>query len=282
MLNNWKDNLVIVKPGTVIKWHRQGFKLFWKMKSKQKSGRSRVDIEVRKLIIQLAEKNKLWGIPRIHGELLKLGYNISQSTVFRYLQNLRRDKPSQNWKTFLRNHSKLIISMDFFSVPTINFKLLYVLVVIEHHRRRIIHFNVTEHPTSFWTAQQIRNALFEENPYKFVIRDRDCKFGKYFGKKISYVGIKEIVTSYRSPWQNGYVERVIGSIRRECLDHFIVFNEIHLREILKEYFYYYNKFRTHLGLKKDTPEDRPIEPSGVIASIPVLNGLHNIYFREAI
>jgi putative transposase len=282
MLNNWKENLVIVKPETVIKWHKQGFKLFWKIKSKRSGGRERISFETRKLIIQIAEENRSWGIPRIHGELLKLGFNISQSTVFRYLQNLRRRKPSQNWKTFLRNHSKETISMDFFTVPTSNFKLLHVLVMIEHNRRKIIHFNVTEHPTSIWSAQQMRNALYYDNSYKYVIRDRDCKFGKYFGRKISNIGIKEIVTAYRSPWQNGYVERVIGTIRRECLDHFIVFNEAHLREILKEYFYYYNKFRTHLGLDKDTPESRPIEPYGKIARRPVLNGLHNIYFREAI
>ncbi|MCP5061365.1 MAG: transposase [Ignavibacteriae bacterium] len=282
LLKNWQNNLVIVKPETVIKWHRKGFKLFWKIKSKHKGGRSRIDVETRKLIIQLAQENRLWGIPRIHGEVLKLGYNISQSTVFRYLQNLRRRKPSQNWKTFLRNHSKDIISMDFFSVPTINLKLLHVIVIIEHHRRKIVHFNVTEHPTSIWTAQQMRNALYEDNPYKYLIRDRDCKFGKYFGRKISDIDIKEIVTAYRSPWQNEFVERVVGTVRRECLDHFIVFNESHLREILKEYFYYYNKFRTHLGLEKDTPESRPIEPLGVITSIPVLNGLHNIYFRKAI
>ncbi len=261
---------------------RKGFKLFWKKKSKQKGGRGKVDIEVRKLIIQLAEENRLWGTPRIHGELLKLGHNISQSTVYRYLQNLRRRETHQNWKTFLRNHTREILSMDFFSVPTINFKMLYVLIIIEQCRRKVIHINVTEHPTSFWTAQQIRNALYDDTSYKYVIRDRDCKYGKYFERKISGIGMKEIVTSYRSPWQNGYVERVIGSIRRECLDHFIIFDEVHLREILKEYFYYYNKFRTHLGLEKDTPENRPIEPIGKIAKAPVLNGLHNIYFREAV
>jgi transposase InsO family protein len=154
--------------------------------------------------------------------------------------------------------------------------------MIKHYRRKIIHFNVTEHPTSLWIAQQMRNVLFEDNTYKYVIRDRDCKIGNYFDWKISGIGLKEIVTSYRSPWQNGYVERVIGSLRREYLDHIIVFNDSHLRRPLKEYFYYYNKFRTHLGLKKDTPENRPIEPIGKIASTSVLNGLHNIYFREAV
>jgi len=270
LLTNWRSNLVIVKPETVIKWHRRGFKLFWKMKSKQKGGRRKVDIEVRKLIIQLAEENRLWGVPRIHGELLKLGYNISQSTVYRYWQNLRRNQPSQNWKTFLKNHVEEIISMDFFTVPTINFQLLYVFVIIEHHRRKVIHFNVIEHPTSFWTAQQIRNSLYDDTSYHYVIRDRDCKYGKYFKMKIMGIGMKEIVTSYRSPWQNGYVERVIGSLRRECLDNFLIFNEEHLREILKEYLYYYNKIRTHLGLEKDTPEDRPIEPIGKIASAQFL------------
>ena len=172
--------------------------------------------------------------------------------------------------------------MDFFSMPTINFNLLHVFVMIEYHRRIIIHFNATKHPTSLWTAQQIRNALYEDNSYNYMIRDRDCKFGKYFGSKISDLGVKEIVTAYRSPWQNGYAERLVGTIRREFLDHFIIHNESHLREILKEYFYYYNKFRTHLGLDKDTPENRPIESIGNISSIPILNGLHNIYFREAV
>jgi len=196
VLNNWKENLVIVEPETVIKWHRQGFKLLWKIKSKHRGGRERISFETRKLIIQLAEDNRSWGIPRIHGELLKLGYNISQSTVFRYLQKIRRNKPSHNWITFLRNHSNEIISMDFFTVPTINFKLLHVLVMIANHRRKIIHFNVTEHPTSIWSAQQMRNALYNDNSYKYVCRDRDCKFGKYFGEKINDVGIKEIVTAY--------------------------------------------------------------------------------------
>ena len=192
LLNNWKENLVIVKPETVIKWHRQGFKIFWRLKSKHKGGRGRIDIETQKLIIQIAEENSSWGIPRIHGEIVKLGYNISQITVFRYLQNLRRNRPSQNWKTFLSNHSKEIISMDFFTIPTSNFKLLYVFVMIEHHRRRIIHFNVTDHPTSIWTAQQMRNALYEDNSYKYVIRDRDCKFGEYFGRKFLILGLKKL------------------------------------------------------------------------------------------
>ena len=206
LLNNWKEHLVIVKPETVIKWHSKGFKLFWKRKSKWKGGRKRVDVEVRRMIIKLAQENRTWGVPRIHGELLKLGFNISQSTVYRYLQHTSRDKPSQNWKTFLSNHSKEIISMDFFSVPTLNFKLVYVLVVIEHHRRRVIHFNVTKHPTSFWTAQQIRNSLFSDSAYRYVIRDRDSKFGNCNRSTIAEMGMKEVVTSHRSPWQNGYVK----------------------------------------------------------------------------
>lgn len=281
ILRNWKEHLVIVKPETLIKWHRERFKLFWKRKSKWKGGRKRVDVEVRRMIIKLALENSSWGVPRIHGELLKLGFNISQSTVYRYLQHTSRDKPSQNWKTFLSNHSKEIISMDFFSVPTLNFKLVYVLVVIEHHRRRVIHFNVTKHPTSFWTAQQIRNSLFSDSAYKYAIRDRDSKFGNCYRSTIAEMGIKEVVTSYRSPWQNGYVERLIGSIRREALDYFIIINEEHLREILKEYFQYYNRYRTHLGLEKDSPEGRPVEQLGKLSKIPVLNGVHNIYFREA-
>jgi hypothetical protein len=192
-----------------------------------------------------------------------------------------RRTTGQNWKTFLKNHSKEIISIDFLTIPTINFKLLHVLVVIEHDRRKLIYFNVTMNPTEEWSIQQIRNLLFDYDTPKYLIRDRDKKYGTLLGSKKNRFGIDEIVTSYRSPWQNGYVERVIGSIKRECLDHLIVMNEDHLRNILSDYISYYNKYRTHLGLNKDSPEGRPTEVTGKIDKIPMVNGLHNYYFRQA-
>src|ERR1035437_3962496 len=191
-----------------------------------------------------------------------------------------RRTTGQNWKTFLKNHSKEIISIGFLTVPTINFKLLHVLVVIEHYRRKLIYFNVTKNPTAERSLQQIRNLLFDYKVPKYLIRDRDVKYGTLLGGENNQFGIDEIVTAYRSPWQNGYIERVIGSIKRECLDHVIVLNENHLRTILTDYVSYYNKYRTHLGLNKDTPESRPFQKEGKIGKIPVVNGLHHVYFRQ--
>src|ERR1035437_2460528 len=206
----------------------------------------------------MANDNPSWGSPRIHGELKKLGFDISESTVQRYMPKKGKRTNGQNWKTFLKNHSKEIISIDFLTIPTINFKLLHDLVVIEHDRRKLIYFNVTMNPTEEWSIQQIRNLFFEFDVPKYLIRDRDMKYGTLLGGENNQFGIDEIVTAYRSPWQNDYVERVIGSIKRECLDHVIILNENHLRIILADYFSYYNKYRSHLGISKDSPESRPI------------------------
>jgi transposase InsO family protein len=229
----------------------------------------------------MAEDNPQWGVPRIHGEILKLGFDISESTVMRYIPKKNGRTSGQRWKTFLKNHASEIISIDFLAVPTINYKLLHVLIFLSHERRKIIHFNVTAHPTAEWSTQQLRNALHDSDIPKFLIRDRDTKFGSLFSKNVSNFGIREITTAYRSPWQNGYCERVIGSIRREFLDHVIVINENHLRKLLKEYFHYYNYQRTHLGLGKDSPESRPVQVLGKIDRVPVANGLHSYYFRNA-
>ena len=229
----------------------------------------------------MAKDNPLWGVPHIHGEMLKLGYDISESTVLRYMPKKEGSTTDQNWKTFLKNHSSEIISIDFFCVPTISYKILHVLVFLSHERRKIIHFNVTYHPTSEWAVQQLKNAFYDSEIPKYLIRDRDCRFGNLFKNSVSSFGIREIVTAYRSPWQNGYVERVIGSICREFLDHVIVINENHLRKLLKEYFHYYNYQRTHLGLNKDSPVSRPVQVIDKIDRIPVANGLHNYYFRNA-
>lgn len=280
LLCNWKNCLFIVKPETVIQWHKKGFKLYWRIKSNHKGGRPKIEKELRTLIRQMAFDNPLWGVPRIHGELLKIGFCISQSTVLRYMPKGNGRTTGQRWKTFLKNHSRKIISVDFFTVATVNFKIVYVLVFLEHSRRKIIHFNITSNPTSLWTAQQLRNSLLDRENPKYIIRDRDCIFGNYFNESTSNFGIKQIVTSYRSPWQNGYVERVIGSIRRECLDHLIIINENHLRNVLREYVSYYNKYRTHLGLNKDSPEARSIQSNGEIEKKPVANGLHHYYFRK--
>jgi len=274
--------MFIVKPDTVIKWHRTAFKFYWRWKSRPKGGRPRVSREVITLIKQMATENPDWGTPRIHGELLKLGFDICESTVQRYMPKKGKRTTGQNWMTFLKNHSHEIISIDFLTVPTINFKLMYVLVMIEHHRKKLIYFNITKNPTAEWSLQQIRNMLLDYDiPPKYLIRDRDMKYGKLLGGKKNKFGIEEIVTAYRSPWQNGYCERVIGSIKRECLDRIIILNESHLRNILSEYFSYYNKYRTHLGINKDSPEGRHVQTEGKIDKIPVVNGLHHVYFRKA-
>jgi transposase InsO family protein len=281
IFSNWKSNLIIIKPGTVIKWHRKGFKLYWKWKCRNNGGRPKIPQEQINLIKRMAKENPLWGVPHIHGEMFKLGFEISESTVMRYMPKKEGSTTGQNWKTFLKNHASGIISIDFLTVPTINYKILYVLVFLSHERRKIIHFNVTSNPTSEWAVQQLRNALQDSNIPKYLIRDRDCKFGNLFKQSVLDFGINEILTSYRSPWQNGYVERVIGSIRREFLDHVIVMNENHLRKLLKEYFHYYNYQRTHLGLEKDSPVSRPVQVIGKIDRVPVANGLHSYYFRKA-
>jgi transposase InsO family protein len=279
--DSWKETLLIIKPETVIRWHQQGFRLYWRWKSRNKSGRPTIPQEQINLIKQMANENPRWGAPRIHGEMLKLGFDISEATVLRYLPKKPRRTTGQQWKTFLRNHSAEIISLDFFTVPTITFRLLYVLVFLSHDRRKIIHFNVTDHPTSEWATQQLRNVFYDQEIPKFLIRDRDGIFGEDFIGSVSALGLRPILAAYRSPWQNGFVERLIGSIRRECLDHLIIVNESHLQQSLKRCFHYYHNQRTHLGLSKDSPEPRQVQAVGEIDRVAVANGLHHYYFRHA-
>jgi putative transposase len=280
MFSSWKSTLLIIKPETVIRWHQHGFKLYWRWKSRSALGRPRIPQEQIDLIKQMANDNPLWGAPRIHGEILKLGFDISEATVQRYLPRKPHRTTRQRWKTFLKNHSAEIISLDFFVVPTITFKLLHVLVFLSHDRRKVVHVNVTADPTSEWATQQLRNAFCDEEPPKFLIRDRDSKFGEEFTHSVSALNIRQILTAYRAPWQNGYVERLIGSIRMECLDHLIIINETHLRGILQGYIHYYNAQRTHLGINKDSPETREVQADGEIDRIAVANGLHYFYFRK--
>jgi transposase InsO family protein len=281
LFDSWKAALLIVKPETLIRWHRQSFRIFWKWKSGSTPGRPAIPQTQINLIKQMATENPLWGAPRIHGELLKLGIDISESTVLRYMPKNAPKTTKQRWKTFLKNHSSQIVSVDFLVVPTITFRLFYVLVFLSHDRRRIIHINVTPHPTAQWCAQQLRNAFSDHEPPRFLLRDRDAKFGELITETVTALGIDPLLTAYRSPWQNGYVERLLGSFRRECLDHVIVLHETHLRGILDDYVRYYNTQRTHLGIGKDSPEPREVQADGEIDKVAVVGGLYHYYFRRA-
>ena len=283
MWRDWRKTVLIVQPETVIDWQRRRFKRYWRKLSQRKGpGRPCLPVEVRRLIRAMAAANPLWGAPRIHGELLKLGFDISERTVSRWMPR-RPPNPSQTWKTFLDNHVGQLVSVDFFTVATLQLRVLFVFVVLVHDRRRVVHFNVTEHPTAEWTAQQIIEAFPDDTAPRYLIRDRDGIYGHWFDDHIRAMGIKPVRTSARSPWQNGYAERMIGSIRRECLNHVIAINERHLRRILKRYIRYYLDARTHLALEKDAPNPRPIQPpgSGRIVQISEVGGLHHRYERQA-
>jgi putative transposase len=280
--SDWRTALVIVQPATVIAWHRQSFRLFWTWKVRSGNpGRPAVTREVRDLIRRMSRENPLWGAPRIHGELVKLGIDIGETSVSKYMVR-RRNPPSQTWRTFLANHVKSLVSVDFFTVPTIRFQILYVFLVLAHDRRRILHFGVTAHPTAEWTAQQLRNAFPWDAAPRYLLRDRDGIFGNDFVKQVTDMGIEEVLSAPRSPWQRAYIERVIGSIRRECLDHMIVFNEASLYRHVKAFVSYYHYTRTHLSLAKDTPETRPVQPSelGRVVAIAEVSGLHHRYERR--
>jgi putative transposase len=281
--NDWRSALVIVRPETVISWQRRRFKRYWwKLSQSKGPGRPRVSLEIRKLVRNMVAANPLWGAPRIHGELLKLGFGISERTVSRLMP--KKDKnPAQTWTTFLRNHVGQLVSVDFFTVATIRLHVLYVFVILSHDRRRVRHFNVTEHPTAVWAAQQIVEAFPGDIAPRYLVRDRDAIYGHYFTARVEGIGIEQVRIAPQSPWQNCYVERMIGSIRRECLNHVIVLNDRHLRRILKSYFRYYHRSRTHLALDKDAPESRHVQSRevGGIVRFPEVGGLHHRYERVA-
>ena len=270
--------LTIIRPETLVRWHRAGFRCYWRWKSRRRGGRPPIDTELRVLIGRISVENPLWGAPRIHGELLKLGFEVAQSSVAKYMVK-RRGPPSQGWRTFLRNHAPDIAAMDLFVVPTIGFDLLYALVIVRLDRRDLVWINVTANPTAEWVARQITVAFpWDEAPH-YLIRDRDRIFGRVVTRRLRSMGIRDKPTAPASPWQNGYAERLIGSIRRECLDHVIVWGEPHLRRILRSYANYYNNMRTHRSLNKDAPISRPIQRIGIISSRPILGGLHHQYVR---
>jgi putative transposase len=279
----WNHVLVLVKPETVVAWHRAGFRLFWRLRSRPRSlGRPKIDPEVRALIRRMVNENPSWGAPTIHGELLKLGLDVSERTVSRYL---RRRSPAGDtrklWSAFLRNHRDVIAAMDFFTVPTLTFRVLYCFFVIEHGRRKILHFNVTQHPSQSWITQQLREAFPESCPYRCAILDRDGKFGEEATDLLTASGMRPKRITPASPWQNGVAERWIGSCRRDLLDHVLIFNEAHLRRLVKDYICYYHTDRTRDGLEKDTPATRPVvlkpTESARLVSFPRVGGLHHRY-----
>ena len=284
----WKNALIIVKPETIVAWHRAGFRLFWRFRSRSKNcGRPKITAEIRSAIKQMMEENATWGAPRIHGELLKLGFDVSERTVSRYLRRLSpSDQARKLWATFLRNHREVIAAMDFFTVPTITFGILYCFFVIEHGRRKILHFNVTEHPTSTWIMQQLREAFPEPCPYRYALLDSDSKFSKDVIDLLISSGIKPKRIGYRCPWQNGVSERWVGSCRREILDHVIILDETHLRRLIRDYITYYHEDRIHDSLDKDSPATRAVsnkpDSSANIISFPRVGGLHHRYdWRQA-
>jgi putative transposase len=282
--SGWTKPLVLVTPRTVVAWHRAGFRLYWKWLSRAKrvGGRNRVSQEIRALILRMATENLSWGAPRIHGELLKLGFDVSEPTVSRWLRRVPRTAdPSQGWLTFLRNHREAIAAMDFFTVPTLTFGVLYCFFVIAHDRRKILRCHVTRNPTAVWIMQQMREAWPYSAAHKFLLFDRDAKFGNEVISFAKEMGSSPVRTALRSPWQNGVAERWVGSCRRDLLDHVIVLNERHLKRLMTQYIRYYHADRTHLGLAKDTPAGRPTTPPPTdgrrIRSLPRLGGLQHRY-----
>src|SRR5712691_11195078 len=270
--------LMIIRPETLVGWHRAGFRRYWRWKSCRRGGRPQIETKLRVLIRQMSMENLLWGAPRIHGELLKLGFEVAQSSVAKYMVK-RRGPPSQEWLTFLLNHAPDIAAMDLFVVPTIGFKLLYGFVIVRLHRRDLVWINVTTNPTAEWVARQITEAFPWDGAPRYMIRDRDRIYGTVVTRRLPAMGIRDKPIAPASPWQNGFAERLIGSIRRECVDHFIVLGEAHLRHILRTYARYYNDIRTHRSLDKDAPVSRLVQRIGSINSHAILGGLHHHYVR---
>src|SRR6201986_735202 len=261
--------LTIIRPETLLRWHRAGFRCYWRWKSRRRGGRPPVETELRALIRRMSIENPLWGAPRIHGELLKLGFEVAQSSVAKYMVK-RRVPPSQGWRTFLRNHAPDIAAMDVFVVPTIGFDLLYALVIVRLDRRDLVWINVTTNPTAEWVARQITEAFPWDMAPGYMIRDRDRVYGTVVTRRLRAMGIRDKPIAPASPWQNGFAERLIGSIRREGLGHVIVLDEAHLRRILRSYARYYNNIRTHRSLDKDAPVSRPVQRIGSTKSHAIL------------
>lgn len=280
----WKQALILVQPETVVRWHRDGFKWYWTWLSRHRNraGRKCINKQLRQLIFRMVAENPTWGAPRIHGELKMLGFDISERTVLRWMRKAPRDpEPAKRWTTFLSNHREAIAAMDFFTVPTLTFDVLYCFFVIAHDRRRILHCNVTRHPSSAWVVQQLREAFPNDSAPKYLIFDRGSNFNVDVIDTVKSFGIQPKRTSFRSPWQNGVAERWIGNCRRDLLNHVIVFNEQHLKRLMSEYARYYHNDRTHLALEKQTPANREAvkcaDAACRVVAMPRLGGLHHRY-----
>jgi len=282
---DWRTALIVVDPDTVVRWHRQWLRRQWTRRSARcRPGRPRTNAAIRTLVMKIAAANPLWGAPRIHGELGKLGIEVSERTVSRLVLVGRPRRPtSQTWRTFLTNHVAALVSTDFFTVPTVTGRILFVFVVLLHHRRRIVHLNVTEHPTATWTAQQVVEAFPDDTAPRWLLRDRDAIYGEAFRQRVAGMGIEEVVSVPSSPWQNPYAERLIGSIRRDCLNHVVVLGEQPLRRVLAGYPAYYHGSRTHLSLAKDAPTPRHAQDvtEGDVVAFREVGGLHHRYERRA-
>jgi putative transposase len=285
-VKNWKQTLLTFKPDTLLRWHRQGFRLFWKFKSRHRGGRPPLDTETFALIRRMAQENRLWGAERIRGELLKLGVTVAKHTIQTYSARVRPTKPtSQTWATFLHNHAKDIWACAFLSVFDIWFRPLYLVFIVELASRRVVHFGVTRSPTDAWVAQQLREATPYAQAPRFLIRDNDRKFGAEFTWIAKVSRIEVLRTPYRAPRANAVCERFLGSVRRECLDHFLILSEGQLYRAIKEYVRFFNGARPHQGIDQQIPERLAIcgeaKREGKIISFPILNGLHHDYRRVA-
>ena len=276
----WKHSLHIVQPNTLLRWHRDLFRRYWRRKSKSKQKKPRILPETIKLIKQIARNNFLWGAERIRGELLKLGIKISKRTIQKYIPE-NREKTSQTWKTFIKNHSRDIWACDFTVAYDLLFRPIYIFVILELRRRQVIHTAVTTSPTDEWTAHQLREATPWDTCPKYLIRDRDSKYGKQFSSVAVSTGIKELKTPYQAPKANAFCERFIGSLKRECLNHMLILSQRQCRQIIKEYVGYYNHARPHQGINQRVPgqddQDKILTYSGRVKAKPVLNGLHHDY-----
>jgi len=273
------DLVQVVKPETILRWHRAGFLAYWRWKSRKRAGRPNIDRDLHDLIRRMSQENPLWGAPRIHGELLMLGLDVAQSTVSKYMRRLGRRPPSQSWRAFLQNHADAIAAIDMCVVPTMMFERLFVFLVLGHGRRQLLWFEVTRRATAAWLSQQIIEAFPWESAPRYLLRDNEGVYGRVFTRRLKSMGIRDRPISPGSPWQNGHLERLVGTIRRECLDHVLIIGIQHLRTVLASYAAYYNQVRTHLALQKDAPLRRAIQRSGRIIAIPILSGLHHQYVR---
>jgi putative transposase len=277
----WRERLTFVTPETVVRWHKQGWLLFWRWKSRSRGGRPHLSPEVQDLIMTMSRENRLWGTERIRGELLKLGIMVSNRSIRRYRWRGPARSTSQTWRTFLCNHAHHLWAADLFTVPTLTFKTLYVLVFIAHGRRELVHVNVTANPTAAWVWRQLIEATPWGQKPRHLLRDHDAIYGRDFRERARRIGMDAIATPVRSARANAIVKRVIGTLRRECLDHLIVVDEQHLVSVLTEFVRYYNQDRPHRTLGLQTPEAKPRPVTGPIRSRPVLNGLHHVYERAA-